>query len=73
MDRVRNLLKTQQPYEPIHEYHENPDISSEDGVEDTFEPEEKPFSQLDYWIFLLMGIAMLWAWYRLLFLFLLLK
>jgi len=65
MDRIRNLLKVQQSYEPIHEYHDNPDISTEDGIEDAFESEEKPFSQLDYWIFLLMGIAMLWSWYRL--------
>jgi hypothetical protein len=65
MDRIRNLFKAKQSYEPIHEYQDNPDISSEDGVEDAFDSEEKAFSQLEYWIFLLMGVAMLWAWYGL--------
>ncbi len=32
------------------------------GSEDALEPGENSFSQVEYWIFLLMGVAMLWAW-----------
>ena len=62
MDRIRRLFKAPQSYEPVGEYRDDADIS-EDGVGDAFEPSENPFSQIEYWIFLLMGIAMLWAWY----------
>ncbi len=61
MDRIRRLFQFQQPYEPIDEDGDDAAIS-EDGAEDASEPRENPFSQVEYWIFLLMGIAMLWAW-----------
>jgi hypothetical protein len=61
MDHIRRLFKTQQRYEPIDEYRDEV-ATSEDGAEDVLESKENPFSQVEYWIFLLMGIAMLWAW-----------
>ena len=61
MDRIRRLFRTQQPYGPIDEYQDDAE-SFQDGAEDVFESSETPFSQVEYWIFLLMGIAMLWAW-----------
>jgi hypothetical protein len=61
MDRIRRLFKTQQRYEPIDEYRDEA-ATPEDGAEDVLESRKNPFSQVEYWIFLLMGIAMLWAW-----------
>ncbi|KAJ9618248.1 hypothetical protein H2203_009164 [Taxawa tesnikishii (nom. ined.)] len=56
MDRLRKLWQREQPYEPI----------AEEGVdEDGGVPalDDKPaFSWIDYLIFVLMGISMLWAW-----------
>jgi hypothetical protein len=72
MERIRRLFKTQQRYEPIQEYREEAAAAAtaaaataaatENGAEDAWEFKENPFSQVEYWIFLLMGIAMLWAW-----------
>lgn len=61
MDRIRRFFRARQSYEPISGYRDDP-ASSEDGAEDAFKFREKPFSKVEYWIFLLMGIAMLWAW-----------
>ena len=63
MNRVRALFgkpKTGQEYEPI----------GDEDDEHTHRPPtvrlnptpEKPFSLLEYSVFLLLGIAMLWAW-----------
>ncbi|KAL0263067.1 hypothetical protein SLS55_002043 [Diplodia seriata] len=58
MDRVRRLLDRDQPYEPLEGGSETPDGATiEDDGED-----KAPFSWLDYSIFLLLGVAMLWAW-----------
>jgi solute carrier family 29 (equilibrative nucleoside transporter), member 1/2/3 len=62
MDRVKRFFgPPQQPYEPID------DRPHEDGdsVEEDFESgqEEQPFSWVEYFIFMLLGVAMLWAWY----------
>ncbi|KPI39282.1 Nucleoside transporter FUN26 [Cyphellophora attinorum] len=61
MDRVKRFFgPPQQPYEPID------DRPHEDGdsVEEDLEggPEEQPFSWVEYFIFMLLGVAMLWAW-----------
>lgn len=65
MDRFRKLFKVQQSYEPIEGYRDDAE-RSEDGAEDGVESgEAPPLSHIEYWIFLLMGIAMLWAWYTL--------
>ncbi|ERF71899.1 hypothetical protein EPUS_01814 [Endocarpon pusillum Z07020] len=61
MDRIRRVFHSEQPYEPIDGHRDGTAIS-EDGAADASEPEENPFSQVEYWTFLLMGVAMLWAW-----------
>lgn len=58
MDRVRRLLQHDQPYEPLEGGSETPDGARIDEEED-----KEPFSWTDYSIFLLLGVAMLWAWY----------
>lgn len=61
MDRVKRFFQPQQPYEPIqdegHEDGESTVAESDDGIQ------EQPFSWIEYFIFLLLGVAMLWAWY----------
>jgi equilibrative nucleoside transporter 1/2/3 len=62
IDRVRALFKkseSSQDYEPLYN----------DGDEDVRRPvlirpdtAEAPFSWLEYSIFLILGVAMLWAW-----------
>jgi equilibrative nucleoside transporter 1/2/3 len=62
IDRIRALFTkpdASQEYEPLHD----------DGDEDVRRPVlllpdtgEEPFSWLEYSIFLLLGVAMLWAW-----------
>lgn len=57
MDRFRKALKRSSslsyealPSDPEHSLHPNP-------------PSLKPFSWLEYFIFLLLGLSGLWAWY----------
>jgi solute carrier family 29 (equilibrative nucleoside transporter), member 1/2/3 len=60
MDRLRRLLKRQDSYEPLAGGSETPDGSR---ILDEAETEGKErFSWIDYSIFFLLGIAMLWAW-----------
>jgi len=55
MDRIRKLWRNEQPYEPIE------DASTEDFRD--HDGDKKPaFSYIDYSIFLLLGVSMLWAW-----------
>jgi hypothetical protein len=61
MDRVRRLFNPRQNYQPI-ERAQDDESGSEPASEEAFEPTENPFSQVEYWIFLLLGVAMLWAW-----------
>lgn len=61
MERLKNFLTpvkaTDEEYEPLTD-----DTSSTLTVEgETFE--ETPFSWIEYFIFVLIGVAMLWAWY----------
>jgi len=70
MDKMRDLFSrhnAEQEYEPIES-----SITANDLDEDVRRPvvfvpdppmEEGPFSWFEYSIFLLLGIAMLWAWY----------
>lgn len=59
MDRLKNLFNSQPSYEPIrNEGEEN--TESEDGT--GTDQEETPFAWVEYCIFVLMGVAMLWAW-----------
>lgn len=63
MDRVKRLFQPsepQQPYEPIHgDTHEDGDSTLDEVYEDEPEPH---FSWVEYLIFMLLGVAMLWAW-----------
>jgi len=56
MDKARRLLQRPQTYDAIRE-----DNIDEDET-DTKHRTEVPFTWIDYSIFLLIGIAMLWAW-----------
>jgi equilibrative nucleoside transporter 1/2/3 len=62
MDRIKNLFRPQQEYEPLENGAERDDESTQDAEEDDA-VDEAPFSSIEYAIFLLLGIAMLWAWY----------
>ncbi|EKG11066.1 Delayed-early response protein/equilibrative nucleoside transporter [Macrophomina phaseolina MS6] len=57
MDRVRQLFQQDQPYEPLDGGSETPE-----GARIEQEEDKETFSWLDYSIFLLLGVAMLWAW-----------
>ena len=62
MDRLRDLFQSTPAYEPIHtQQHEEDDDSVSDETQ--MEVEGPAFSWVEYSIFLLLGIAMLWAWY----------
>ncbi|KAB8648490.1 hypothetical protein FH972_026146 [Carpinus fangiana] len=58
MDRLRAFLKPQQAYEPIDE----DAADSQRGEAATHSNRSSPFSWVQYSIFFLLGIAMLWAW-----------
>jgi hypothetical protein len=71
MDRFRSLFTARPRYEPIEDRPEDGDIIDEEDIEeDSVQNVEEtsdasgsdPFSKVYYSIFLLMGIAMLWAW-----------
>ena len=61
MERVTRFLKRQQPaeaeYEPIHN-----DSLDADHVSVDERLSKVPFSWIEYIIFLLLGVSMLWAW-----------
>ena len=56
MDRIRKLFERQTSYEPLEGGSEGPD------GELIEHPQQEDFSWVDYSVFLLLGIAMLWAW-----------
>ncbi|KAK3058843.1 hypothetical protein LTR09_000408 [Extremus antarcticus] len=56
MDRLRKLWSSEQPYEPIS------DDSADDDREQHGFTKEHEFSYIEYSIFLLLGVSMLWAW-----------
>lgn len=61
MDRIRQLFEPPTAYAPVQTTsadREDDDESSQ-TLEENHEP---PFSWIEYYIFLLLGIAMLWAW-----------
>jgi len=60
MDRFRSLFRPRPDYEPLQNDVERDDGSEQDDAE--VSAEESPFSWVEYSIFLLLGIAMLWAW-----------
>ncbi|EXJ95378.1 solute carrier family 29 (equilibrative nucleoside transporter), member 4 [Capronia coronata CBS 617.96] len=60
MDRVKRFFRSGPEYEPIHTDVERDEESIHNESED--EEATAPFSWVEYAIFLLLGIAMLWAW-----------
>lgn len=63
MDRLRAILQ-KQPLDD-HEYEQlvaSDDAESRDASTLRDLPDETPFSRLEYAVFLLLGVAMLWAW-----------
>lgn len=62
MDRVRNAFKPRQAYEPLLAQDNRDDEDGSDCDEDEAAVEDFPFSWVEYSIFLLLGVAMLWAW-----------
>ena len=56
MDRLRKLWNREQPYEPIE------DGSGEEDGQDQNSGQKPTFSYIEYSIFLLLGVSMLWAW-----------
>ena len=62
MDRLKELFRSTPAYEPIDDQqHEEDQDSVSEGT--PTEVEGPAFSWVEYNIFLLLGIAMLWAWY----------
>lgn len=60
MNRVKRIFQDEPAYEPIQDgQQEVDDASDHEEIED----DSPPFSWIEYSIFLLLGVAMLWAWY----------
>ncbi|EXJ89144.1 hypothetical protein A1O3_02208 [Capronia epimyces CBS 606.96] len=64
MDRIKELFRSSPDYEPIPRGGERERDRDEEIVHNVPEDDEvaAPFSWIEYGIFLLLGIAMLWAW-----------
>ena len=63
MDRIRNTFKSKPTYAPINTDAQDDESESYDGSNESLAPEEMtPFSWIEYTVFLLLGVAMLWAW-----------
>lgn len=66
MDRAKKAFRRQSPprqepeYEPLTGSNEPSVLEGSTMLE---EEEEVPFSWMEYAIFVLLGMAMLWAWY----------
>jgi solute carrier family 29 (equilibrative nucleoside transporter), member 1/2/3 len=60
MNRFKRIFHADPAYEPIQDYQQEADdvSESEERRNDT-----STFSWIEYSIFLLLGVAMLWAWY----------
>lgn len=62
MERIRRTLRPARGYQPIDQGLVTGQ-SPQHGLTDDEHREEKPFLWIEYWIFMLLGLAMLWAWY----------
>lgn len=60
MDRIKSIFHSRPDYEPLQTDAERDDESAHDDSVDT--ASNPPFSWVEYTIFLMLGIAMLWAW-----------
>ena len=62
MDRIRKIFKTKPAYEPIQNGAGDDESETYRGSDDGLTVDDNPFAWIEYSIFLLLGIAMLWAW-----------
>lgn len=62
MDRIRNAFKPNQAYEPLLAQNDRDDDNGTESEDEGPAVEDFPFSWVEYSIFLLLGVAMLWAW-----------
>lgn len=61
MDRIKSMFGSKPDYEPLdNDAERDDDTSVQDDLDDV--APESPFSWVECGIFLLLGIAMLWAW-----------
>lgn len=58
MERIRKLLRNEQEYDPI----ENGETHTDGGHTSTAARKAHGFNYVEYGIFLLLGVSMLWAW-----------
>ena len=56
MDRLKQLFQRETSYEPLEGGSE-----TRDG-EPIVQPDDQRFSWVDYSVFMLLGVSMLWAW-----------
>lgn len=63
MDRLRQLFARREPYEPvIAQDADNGDADDGSSMRSGKSRTAHRFSKYEYSIFLLLGVAMLWAW-----------
>ena len=63
-ERTRSMNQSGPAYAPLLADDGEEDAVSNDGSDADLEIEEYPFAWVEYSIFLLLGVAMLWAWYE---------
>ena len=62
MNKIKDLFQTTPAYEPIQDQQHEEDDDGSVSDETPQDAEGPPFSWVEYSIFLLLGVAMLWAW-----------
>ncbi|KAK5083714.1 hypothetical protein LTR05_006218 [Lithohypha guttulata] len=62
MDRIRKFFEPSPAYTPINTEQDNDEEDDDDSSQTLEAASEPPFSWLEYCVFLLLGVAMLWAW-----------
>lgn len=64
MERLRNTFKSKPAYAPVNTEARDEDEESYNGSDDDMgaEDDKSSFSWIEYCIFMLLGVAMLWAW-----------
>lgn len=68
MDRLRTIFTApkkadEAEYEPLTEDNDTRTLEGSTYTVSDGEVEEVPFSWLEYCVFVLLGVAMLWSWY----------
>lgn len=61
MNRLFHALKFRRPSQSYERLGDGRSIASNEGA--VRESDKKRFSWIEYFIFLLLGVAMLWSWY----------